>query len=313
MASSSDTDATTYQGRISDSWTAGVHSLTAFGSWDRWSVDDRSNFGTNLDNKDSTLWGAGAQDDIKLGAFVATAGVRYDHHSSFGSAWSPRATLAWLSADSLWKLRASAGRAFRAPTVGELYYPFYGNPDLKPERSSSYEVGVERYFAGGRAEVSFFRNDLTNLIVSDFVTSQNVNVGRARTQGIEAGWQVRLAAALDADVSYTYLEAEDLVKNVPLARRPKHRGSVSLVWHPVEPLTVSPRAVFVGSRSDIDGLTFGPTQDPSYTRVDLFARWELAHLAPYARLENATDRHYAEVNGYPAPRRRWAGGLEVKF
>ncbi len=310
---SSDTDATTLQGRVSDAWTAGAHTLTVFGSWDRWSVDDRSNFGTNLDNRRSTLWGAGAQDDVKWGAFVATAGVRYDRHSEFGSAWSPRATLSWLSADSLWKVRASAGRAFRAPTIGELYYPFFGNPDLKPERSSSYEIGVERYVAGGRVEVSLFWNDLTNLIQSDFVTSQNVNIGRARTRGVEADWQVRLASSLDADISYTYLEAEDLVKNAALARRPRHRGSVSLVWHPVAPLTVSPRAVFVGDRSDIDGLSFGPTEDPSYTRLDLFARWELGRFAPYARLENATDHHYAEVNGYPAPRRRWAGGVEVKF
>jgi outer membrane receptor protein involved in Fe transport len=78
-------------------------------------------------------------------------------------------------------------------------------------------------------------------------------------------------------------------------------------------LTVSPRAIFVGRRDDIDGLTFGPTEDPSYTRVDLFARWDLGHFTPYARLENATDRRYAEVDGYPAPRRRWAGGVEVKF
>ena len=48
-------------------------------------------------------------------------------------------------------------------------------------------------------------------------------------------------------------------------------------------------------------------------RLDLYARWDLGHFAPYARLENATDREYEEVDGYPAPGRRWAAGLEVKF
>ena len=60
-------------------------------------------------------------------------------------------------------------------------------------------------------------------------------------------------------------------------------------------------------------MTFGPTELPSYVRLDLFAHYDLGHLAPYARLENATDRLYDEVDGYPAPRRRWAAGLVVMF
>ena len=52
---------------------------------------------------------------------------------------------------------------------------------------------------------------------------------------------------------------------------------------------------------------------PSYLRVDLFARYEIGHLTPYARLENATDRNFEEVDGYPAPGRRWAAGVEVRF
>ena len=311
---SSDTDARTLQGRASDSWTAGAHALTAFGSWDRFDVDDRSNFGKNLDGRTSSLWGAGLQDAIRLGrAVTVTAGVRYDRHSEFGSAWSPRATFAWLSTDALWKARFSAGRAFRAPTVGELYYPFFGNPDLAPERSTSWEAGLERYFPGGRAEVSLFWNDLTNLIAPDFTTSRNANIGRARTRGVEAAGTLRLTGSLDGEASYTYLDAEDRTTGLALLRRPRHRASLALSWRPVHVLTISPRAIFVGRRPDVDGLTFARTESPSYTRVDLSVRWDLGRIAPYARLENATDRRFAEVNGYPAPRRRWAGGVEAKF
>ena len=173
----SQTDARTLQARVADTARLGDHQLTAFGNWERWNVDDGSNFGPNLTDQRTTIWGVGAQDAVTLGAFVITAGVRYDHHSVFGEAWSPRGTISWLSADGLWKVRASGGTGFRAPTVGELYYPFSGNPDLKPERSVSYEVGAERYVgdANGRAEVSLW-ND-SGLIVYDF-NELNLNVGR---------------------------------------------------------------------------------------------------------------------------------------
>jgi outer membrane receptor protein involved in Fe transport len=60
-------------------------------------------------------------------------------------------------------------------------------------------------------------------------------------------------------------------------------------------------------------VTFGAAELPSYLRLDFFARYDLGGFAPYARLENATNRLYEEVDAYPAPRRRWAAGFEVRF
>lgn len=311
---SSDTNARTWQVRGSDTWKTGRQTLTAFASWERWQVDDRSTFGTNLNNDRSTLWGAGLQETLRLGEeWIATAGVRYDHHSEFGSAWSPRATLAWLSPGARWKVRGSVGRAFRAPSVGELLYPFSGNPNLQPERSTSYELGVERYFGRGRLEVSLFWNDLRDLIDFDLVTFKNLNIGRARTRGAELALRQDLSKRVGVDVGYTYLDAENRITGGPLRRRPRHRAYLGASFHPVGALAVSPRVTFVGRRADLDALTFADTEDPSYVRFDLFARYELAHFAPYLRLENLTDRRYQEANGFPAPRRRYALGLEAKF
>ena len=311
---SSDTDARTWQARISDTWKTSRQTLTAFASWERWTVDDRSSFGTSLNNDHSTLWGGGIQSALHLGdSWIATVGVRYDHHSEFGNAWSPRGTLSWLLPGGRWKVRGSVGRAFRAPSVGELRFPFSGNPDLRPERSTSYEVGVERYLGRGRLDVSLFWNDFRDLIVFEFATSKNQNVGRARTRGFEASWRQEVSAKLDVDAGYTYLEGEDRTTGKDLLRRPRHRAFVGLTWQPVHALAVSPRATFVGRRDDVDALTFDRITDSSYIRYDLFARYELAHWAPYLRLENVTDRSYQEAAGFPAPRRRYAAGLEAKF
>ena len=310
----SQTDARTLQASVSDTATLGAHTLTAFASWQRWEVSDESNFGVNLDDSRTTLWGLGAQDSATFGAFTLTAGLRYDHYTSYGEAWSPRGTISWLSSDKLWKVRASGGTGFRAPSIGELYYPFSGNPDLLPERSVSAEVGGERYFGSGRAEVSVFWNDLKDLIVYDFAASRNFNVGHARTWGVEVGWQQTILPTLAVNATYMYLKTEDLETGDPLLRRPENGASLGLSWSPISNFSFAPRLLYVGERADADPLTGDPVEDPSYLRLDFVVRWQATSiLAPYLRMINATNHAYQEAAGYPAAGRLVAGGLDVKF
>ena len=309
----SQTDAQTYQARVADTARLGGHQLTGFATWERWRVDDGSNFGTNIEDGRTTIWGVGAQDAVTLGAFTVTGGLRYDHHSEFGSAWSPRGTVSWLSADGLWKIRASGGTGFRAPTVGELFYPFGGNPGLKPEKSVSAEIGAERYVGSGRAEVSLFWNDLKDLIVYDFATQTNENVGKARTRGVEVGWRQPVRPGLFADATYTYLNAEDRTTDQPLLRRPHHRASLGVDWQPIAGLDLYPRVIYVGERPDASEVS-GPVTDPAYLRVDFTGRWQATRfLAPYVRVTNGFNHQYEEAAGYPAPGILVAGGLDVRF
>jgi len=309
----SHTDAQTLEGRAADTYSAGAHRVTAFAEWQRWKVEDSSNFGVNLDGERATIWSVGGEDSIDLtGGWLATAGLRYDNHSRFGDVWSPRASVSWRT--GRWKLRASGGTGFRAPSVGELFYPFSGNPDLQPERSTSYDLGAEYEVAGGRAAASVFWNDFRHLIVYDFATGLNFNVGRARSRGAELSWRQTITTAASLDAGYTYLATEDRDTGLPLIRRPRHSGFLGMTLTPVSRLEVSPRAVFVGARSDVKALsTTERVEAPSYWRFDLYARYRIGPLAPYLRAQNLNDRRYEEANGFPASGRRIAGGLEVTF
>ena len=306
-----DTDAQTLQGRVSDTFEVGAHRITGLAGWERWTVDDRSNFGTNLDGSRATLWHLGAEDSVRMGPATLVAGIRYDRHSLFGDAWSPRATLTWRT--GAWKLRASAGTGFRAPSVGELYFPFSGNPNLSPEKSVSYDLGAQWSAGSFRAEASLFWNDYRDLIVYDFARSENFNVGRARSRGIETSFRVEVSRHLAADAGYTLMDARDLGTGLRLIRRPHDSAFLGAAIRPVGELELAPRAVFVGRRGDNDALTGRRIEDPSYVRYDLFARYPVGAFVPYARVQNLSNRAYAEVDGFPAAGRRYAFGLELKL
>ena len=104
---------------------------------------------------------------------------------------------------------------------------FFANPNLKPETSAGYDVGLDQTLFGITGGVTWFHNDIKNLIATDPVTfSTDVNIGRARTQGFETylAWQPIDTLKLRAD--YTYSEAEDLALHKELVRRPKNKASV---------------------------------------------------------------------------------------
>jgi outer membrane cobalamin receptor len=185
---------------------------------------------------------------------------------------------------------------------------------LKPERSVSWEVGAEAYVArGGRVEVTYFWNDLKDLIVYDFASFQTENIGSARTQGVEIGYRQQILEPLAIQATYTYLDAVDRTDDRPLLRRPRNRAALTVLWQPLPPLSIEARGLYVGSRPDSDPVAFVDVTDPSYFRVDLFASWNLGKVAPYLRINNMTDTSYDEAAGYPAAGIRAAGGVGVRF
>lgn len=99
----------------------------AFGSEaERTEVDDRSTFGTNLDDDGQETWATFAEFMRRFGRFGVDLGVRYDSNDVFGSEASPRAGVQFFLTEAT-RIRASYGEAFRAPSVGELFFPLTGN------------------------------------------------------------------------------------------------------------------------------------------------------------------------------------------
>jgi vitamin B12 transporter len=314
----SSTDARRAGGRAALTGTWGAQRLAAGVDFERTQVSNESNFGVALDGATARTFAVFAEDRIAIDGerLVATAGVRWDDASSYGSALSPRVTAAWRVLPSL-KLRAAAGSAFRAPSLGELYYPYSGNPDLQPERSTSWELGAEQTLAPGVvAEATAFWNDIRDLIQYDAQTFTNQNVGHARTRGVEAAVRTAVGERAFLRAAYTYLDAEDLDAHEPLIRRPRHRASLTAGSGIGAGGSWSVTGMWVGARPDRSSADFTtPVEEPSYLRVDAAMTlppvvWA---LSPWIRVTNLLGREYAEVNGFPAPGRRFLAGLVASF
>jgi vitamin B12 transporter len=264
-------------------------------------VDDLTNYGRNLDGSTRREHSFFVEDRLEhsVGAsrLELSAGGRYDDFDTFGQQLSPRLAAAWIAGAI--KMRAAFGEAFRAPSIGELYYPFSGNRLLRPERSRSFEIGFDH---GSGLSATLFRSSYRDLITFDNATYAFANVGRAEARGVEVAFSKEIANALRTSISYTYLDR-------PLPRRPRHSGSL-FVGYRIGNADWNAVVMHSGVRDDILPVyPFSLVSDRAYTTLDLDVQVHLARVTPYVKLENATNTRYEEVRGYPSPTRRAVVGL----
>lgn len=176
------------------------------------------------------------QDEMDFGKWFVTPALRYDHHSAFGDHYSPKVGVTY-SARPDFRIKANYGEGFKAPSIMALYYhlyrlmdvyrTIYGNPNLQPEESKSWDVGFE----GERGKLSYraayFDNRVKNLITTTRVEDINwkyINVGQARIKGLETAlgwqatdrWQFKLAG--------TWLDAHDETSGSWLTNRARFTG-----------------------------------------------------------------------------------------
>jgi vitamin B12 transporter len=259
----------------------------------------------------------------------ATAGVRQDHYNVFGDATTYRVTGGYLFAETNTKIRGSYATGFGAPTINQLFFPNFGNPNLEPEKSQGFDLGVDQRFLGDRVRVSggYFWNRFRDLIVfsssdpacapfSTFLSCPR-NIGAAVSKGWEAGAGVSLvrnrpfAKNLDLQAQYTNTLTRDVATSRRLPRWPVDQWSAVLSYQPVDPLVVTLAARYVGSR-------FDDLQNRRSQRA--FDVWALSatydvtkRVQAYTRVENLFDEKYQEVLNAGTPVRSIYVGVKIHY
>ena len=267
--------------------------------------------GGHASQRSSAVFG---QEQFTFGDVFGVVGGRLEHHDEFGSELTYRTAVAYVHPDSGTKVHGSIGTGFKAPSLDDLFgvsvftSPFFtslsvGNPDLQPERSRGWELGVEQPLFGDlvRVGVTYFQNRIRNLIAAtaDFTTLRNV--GRAKTDGFESSLSVRVRDRVFFRLDHVYLSAEDRDSGEDLLRRPAHTLLGTLELRPGRRSTVSLGVRYIGHRKDIDAnspvgarISLG-----GYTVVNLAGTFELSrHSTLFSRIENLFDREYDDPHGF---------------
>lgn len=255
-----------------------------------------------------------------LDRLFADVGIRVEDHSRYGAYGVPRVALGVAAPEAGLRLRLGFGRAFTAPTLTDLFYPDYGSPTLRPERSSTWEAGGDGSWLEGRLEAhaTWHTTRFSDLIQSNSFFRAD-NIGRARIEGEEYSLRLAPDRRLAATIWAAHLVTRNLVTGGALPKRPAWRAGLSADVRPAPGAAIHAAWRWVDAVLDpfdfvdADGrLLSGPTA--GYAVLDLGGSLSLARHAPVEltlRLSNALDRAYDEVKGYPARGRAITAGLAV--
>ena len=251
--------------------------------------------------------------DISDDLSFAASG-RHDDNSEFDSANSFRVEAIYQLNDGL-RLRSAYGTAVKNPTFTErfgFYTNFIGNPNLEPEESSSWELGMDKQMGELSLSATLFDTELESEIdgfvydPATFAYTSGNKEGKSQRQGVEFTASVNMSDNLVINAAYTYtdsVEADGVGGYKDEIRRARHTGSLNLAWQAMDNLQINTNAQYSGSQTD---TYFPPWPTPSqtvtmddYRLININANYSASDkLDIYLRLDNLLDDDYEEVFGY---------------
>ncbi|MFH0947531.1 MAG: TonB-dependent receptor [Elusimicrobiota bacterium] len=242
---------------------------------------------------------------------TTTVGTRYDYNNVFGGQLNPRIVNIYKLNDNF-KLSSTVGRAFRAPTFNDLYWPdpfMPGNPDLKPETSIGTDFGMEYKLKEIlTSKITLFYSDVDDFIQwapneSGIWTPSNV--GKAFSRGVELETENNIAKNLTQNLNYTFLESmgKETGTYKTLQYTPKHRLNYGLNYS--APLEIKTKLGVEYTHKIENPKLHG------YTLVNLRISRKILQSEVFLSCENIFDRRYVSRENYPLPGRTFSGGINM--
>lgn len=271
------------------------------------------------------------------------ASVRRDDNEEFEDFTTYAIGTSYTLPNGATRLHASYGTGVQNPTLIEqfgFFSDFVGNPNLQPEQSEGWDVGIEQQFLGGRGivDVTFFDEDLTDEIGTQFDAAAGAfvpvnNPGRSDRRGIEAAARLDVTDRLGLSMAYTWLDSTEPVPlatggtgNATEVRRPEHELSVGIAYSmPNGRTRLRLDARYVADLFDFDFKTAGfisgnPEDDFDLVRLDDYTVVDVSFTHDFTdrvqlngRIANLLDEEYEELEGHATQGRTFYIGLASRF
>ncbi|HAW23505.1 MAG TPA: TonB-dependent receptor [Pseudomonas sp.] len=288
----------------------GNHLLTLGSELRRTELAHNQNLGseTEVDQKAVYL-----QDEFSIGDLDVTLGGRLDDHDSFGSEFSPRAYGVYNLTDN-WVIKGGVGRSFKAPSIyqsDETYgvlacrgmCTLVGNPNLKPETATSYEIGTLYQNERVEAGIMLFNNDIDDMIITDTwrvgyrpAVMTYSNVSKARVQGYELQGRYNLSDTMGLRANYTYSDAEDRDTDEQLRNSPQHVANIGFDWQAMPDLGLNLDYQYTGSQLLYVSAAQPNVESGAFHQLNIGARYQATReLSLKAGMNNLTNEKRDDV------------------
>ncbi len=252
---------------------------------------------------------------VLIKKIIVGSGVRYEHNSNFGTEWIPKLSLVYHPLSQT-AFRVAVAKGFRTPSIKDLFLYASANPDLKPERLWSYELGINQSL-GRNVSLDFcgFYYEGDQLIETAMIVPgkmQNQNIGSNKARGFEVALQTNPAMNLSANLSYSYLDSDTIIPFSPnkfnfMLNYKFKRLNFSLYGEHINNIYTSYQLNQMPLKTTVEKLS-------DYALVHLKLNYRLAENLQLALgIENLFDESYQILKGYTMPGRMFLSHVTFNF
>ena len=272
--------------------------------------EDKAGINKSFTNKALFLTNYNKFTGLLGGKTILTESLRHDRYDNFENKTTGKIGLKHIHSniDGL-TTSANYGTAYNVPSSFQLY-SFYGNPNMKPEITKGYDVTL----AYKNLSLTYFNNEIEDIIDYDYVTSKYANVdGKSKIKGFEVAYNTSLFDTVALNLGYSKLDAKD-VKGNDLKRRVDQSLKFGLDYYGIENLHIGLNGEYVGEREDTDYATYTKVETGKYTVANFTANYEIdQHMSIYGKIDNITDKEYQTVYGYTSSPRAAYAGMKLTY
>ena len=259
--------------------------------------------------------------------FNVEVGGRYNKHSRYGENYTYTINPSY-NFDDNYRVFGSIATGFKAPSLYQLYGDFVGNKNLKPERSTNYEVGIQQQFANIKNRVVFFYRKINDGIDYSSISTNGYptgyfNYASQEVRGIEYEVSINPTKQLTITGNYTFLAGEEVTQSRInfkdttynyLLRRPKHNVNITVGYQVTKNLYASVSGKYVSARQDVGGYKKADIGLDSYFIVGANADYTLNNnIKFFINAQNLTNKIFYDVRGFNSQPLLFNAGVTINW